>query len=91
MADAGADIIRYQGIGPLAKWVDDHIFFHIWQEFLDDYNRQQLVRHGILSKRGRIKQGGHLWFGGQTFAVGTLDEHVKDCMFPCWDLSSASP
>lgn len=24
---AGADIMRYTGIGPIARWVDDHIFF----------------------------------------------------------------
>ena len=91
VADAGADIIRYQGIGPLAKWVDDHVFFRIRREFLDHYNRQRLLRHETLSKRGRIKQGGRLWFGGQAFADGTLDEHVEDCVFPCRDLSSASP
>ena len=91
VADAGADIIRYQGIGPLAKWVDDHVFFRIRREFLDHYNRQRSLRHEILSKRGRIKQGGRLWFGGQAFADGTLDEHVEDCVFPCRDLSSASP
>ena len=27
VADAGAKFFRSQGIGPLAKWVDDHIFF----------------------------------------------------------------
>jgi hypothetical protein len=29
VTDAGAKIFRYQGIGPLDKWVDDHIFFRI--------------------------------------------------------------
>jgi hypothetical protein len=29
VADAGADIFRGCGIGPLAKWVDDHIFFRV--------------------------------------------------------------
>ena len=27
VADAGTDIFRGNGIGPLAKWVDDHVFF----------------------------------------------------------------
>jgi hypothetical protein len=26
VADAGADIYRSKGIGPLGKWVDDHVF-----------------------------------------------------------------
>ena len=29
VADAGANLFRYQGIGPLAKWVDDHVFLQI--------------------------------------------------------------
>lgn len=31
-----------------------------------------------------------MWFGGQFFPDGTLDEHVKDCCFPCQNLSSYS-
>ena len=27
LADAGADIFRGKGLGPLDKWVDDHVFF----------------------------------------------------------------
>ena len=34
VADAGADLFRGCGIGPLAKWVDDHIFFRIRREHL---------------------------------------------------------
>jgi hypothetical protein len=34
VADAGAEIIRHRGIGPLDKWVDDHIFVRIRQKFL---------------------------------------------------------
>lgn len=29
VADAGVDILRAAGLGPLTKWVDDHIFFRI--------------------------------------------------------------
>ena len=29
VADAGADIFRSCGIGPVSKWVDNHIFFRI--------------------------------------------------------------
>jgi len=38
LADAGADIFRANGIGPLSKWVDDHIFFHIQSDNLKSYN-----------------------------------------------------
>jgi hypothetical protein len=90
-ADAGADIFRSQGIGPLAKWVDDHIFFRIRLEYLKEYNEQRQSRHKELSARGQLHQGGRLWYGGRSFPDGTLDEHVEDCGFPCLDLSSQSP
>jgi len=40
LADAGTDIFRANGIGPLSKWVDDHIFFRIPCCHLDTYNSQ---------------------------------------------------
>jgi len=33
MADAGCEIMRSHSIGPIEKWVDDHVFFHIHREF----------------------------------------------------------
>ena len=91
VGDAGADLFRSKGIGPLAKWVDDHVFFRIRREFLETYNQQRQIRHLELSTQGQIRQGGRLWFGGRVFPDGTLDEHVEDCHFPCLDLSSRSP
>ena len=41
LADAGADIFRANGIGPLSKWVDDHIFFQIRAAYLPKYNQQR--------------------------------------------------
>ena len=90
VADAGADLLRFKGIGPLAKWVDDHLFFRIRREFLEVYNRQRRSRYVELSANGQLRQGGRLWFGGSTFPDGTLDEHVEDCHFPCLDLSPRS-
>jgi hypothetical protein len=29
LADAGVDLFRAEGIGPISKWVDDHVFFSI--------------------------------------------------------------
>ncbi|KAG6327017.1 hypothetical protein ID866_12072 [Astraeus odoratus] len=29
MADAGCELMRHAGIGPMEKWVDNHVFFHI--------------------------------------------------------------
>ena len=38
VGDAAADIFRAYGIGPLSKWVNDYIFFHIPHQHLDLYN-----------------------------------------------------
>lgn len=38
VANAGADIFQGNRIGPLSKWVDDHIFFQIPCDCLMDYN-----------------------------------------------------
>ena len=91
VADAGADLFRYSGIGPLAKWVDDHIFFRIRLDYLKVYNSQRQARYEELALRGQVQEGGRLWFGGRIFDDGTLNEHVEDCMFPCRDLSLQSP
>ena len=91
VADAGSDLFRFKGIGPLPKWVDDHVFFRIRREFLDSYNQQRRSRHTELLARGLIHQGGRLWFEGEAFPDSTLNEHVEDCRFPCLDLSSQSP
>jgi hypothetical protein len=29
VADVGTEILRTNGIGPLNKWVDDHVFFRV--------------------------------------------------------------
>ena len=90
VADAGADLFRHHGIGPLTKWVDDHVFFRIRTDFLESYNHQRQIRHAHLSLQGQIHKGGRLWYEGHTFNDGTLDEHVEDCSFPCQDLSLRS-
>jgi hypothetical protein len=41
VADAGTDITRALGIGPVSKWVDDHIFFRIPRQHLQEYNNQR--------------------------------------------------
>jgi hypothetical protein len=41
IADTGAEIFHHQGIGPLDKWVDDHIFFRIHKVFLEEYNHNR--------------------------------------------------
>ena len=41
ISDACCEIFRLNGIGPVDKWVDDHIFFRIRTEFLEKYNKHR--------------------------------------------------
>jgi hypothetical protein len=87
---AGMDIIRYKGIGPISAWVDDHLFVRILRIYLDSYNRQRMEWHAEIRSRGRHHDGGRIWFGGKTFADGTIEEFDEDCTFACKDLSANS-
>ena len=91
LADAGTDLFRSHRIGPLAKWVGDHIFFRILLKYLPEYNCQHAERYTNLAAQGQRQDGGRLWYGGTTFPDSTLDEHVKNCQFPCLDLSTHTP
>ena len=57
---------------------------------LAEYNHQHRNRHLELAANKKIQDGGRLWYGGNHFPDGTLNEHVEDCEFPCADLSSFS-
>jgi hypothetical protein len=91
IADAGADIMRAHGIGPLAKWVDDHVFLRILRKFLDSYNK---ARHELGEKiernGGQQQRGSWIWFNAGMLEDGRLDEHVEDMRFPLCDLSNDS-
>ena len=57
VADAGAEIIRHRGMGPLDKWVDDHLFIRIRKTSLTDYNKQRAIWHKDLEARGMHQSG----------------------------------
>lgn len=91
LADAGLDIFRSQGIGPMSRWVDDHLFFRIRTEFLEQYNEQRRRWHADITERGQHHDGGRIWFGGHIFDDGTVEQFDEDCRFPILDLSNSSP
>lgn len=91
LADAGLDIFRLVGIGPTSQWVDDHLFFWIWKEYLEEYNEHRRTWHKSIIKEGERRDGGQIWFGGHIFDDGTTEEFDEDCRFPILDLSNASP
>lgn len=92
IADACADIMRAYGLGPISKWVDDHVFFRILREHLDKYNeRRRQWKVSIQAQGGEHRNGGRKWYGGQTRSNGTTEEFDEDMAFPVQDLSQSSP
>ena len=89
LADAGADLFRAMGMGPLSKWVDDHIFFWIRISHIPEYNRlQQRWHQSIQENRGRIQEGGRLWYKGARMPDGRPEEFDEDVRTPIRDLSA---
>jgi hypothetical protein len=52
VGDAGADIFRAYGIGPVSKWVDDHIFFRIPHTFRKQYNQLREKNSHHIAQNG---------------------------------------
>ena len=92
LADAGADILRSEGIGPLSKWVDDHLFFRILCKYREKYNGQRRIwAQSIRDEGGPRTDGGRKWYRGSTFPNDQPEEYDEDCSFPILDLSQRSP
>ena len=92
VADAGADIFQGQGIGPLAKWVDDHIFFRVPRVHLSGYNAQRAEWHREIEVHGSHRQdGSRLWYGGKDLPNDATEEFNEDCTMQLRDLANVSP
>lgn len=82
-ADAACDIMRARGIGPIIKWVDDHLFIRIRSDKINEYNRKRgQWRQNIQELGGRHQSGGRVWYGGKTLQDGRTEEFVEDMQFP---------
>jgi hypothetical protein len=91
LGDAGAQIMRSRGIGPISKWVDDHIFFRIQRCHLKEYNlRRKQWAQDIAENGGEIHDGGRLWFKGAVMPNDQPEEFDEDSSFPFRDLSQVS-
>ena len=88
VADAGADLFRSCGVGPLAKWVDDHIFFRIPRVHIPNYNTQRRSWQREIQAGGGCRQSGsRLWYGGKELPNGSTEEFDEDCSVPLKDLA----
>jgi hypothetical protein len=91
LADAGADIFRANGVGPLSKWVDDHIFFRVPRTHLDSYKAKRAEwRCEIQNNGGRIHDGSRIWYRGKVMPNGKHEEFDEDCSASLQDRSSAT-
>lgn len=89
VADAAADLMRWRGLGPLSKWVDDHAFLRILKIYLEEYNvRRAKVRAHISTRQHR---GGRIWWEGAPLPDGRIPEYCEDFLFPVIDHSASSP
>ena len=89
LGDATLDIFRTQGIGPISKWVDDHIFFCILAEYHTAYNLRRQHWHGIiLQNGGRHQSGSRLWYKGESMPNDSPAEFDEDASCPIMDYSS---
>lgn len=91
LADGGAEIARARGIGPLDKWVDDHLFIRIPRSFLSEYNAMRLQWNHEIAPLGMRQTGSRIWYGGKELHDGNLEEFSEDCSRPLIDLSHSSP
>lgn len=91
VADAAAEIFRHRGIGPLDKWVDDHIFFRIQTQHMGHYNQLRSDTKKIITLKGTQQSGSHIWFSGSSNPDGSTDEFSEDVSHPIRDLSHSSP
>jgi hypothetical protein len=92
VADTAAEIFRSEGIGPLDKWVDDHVFFRVRRAHLANYNNSQAAWNLDIQNSGPIRQSGSrlVWYPGKDHMNSTADELNEDCGKPILDLSHQS-
>ena len=91
VADTGAEILRVRGIGPVDKWVDDHIFFCIPCEHLQGYNAARLGWHEEITHLGLRHDVSCIYFKGMVLLEGMTEEFSEDCRWPIKDLSQSAP
>jgi hypothetical protein len=92
LCDAATDIFRAQGIGPLTKWVDDHVFLRMPRESIPAYNEKRKSWHKeIMANGGRLHEGSRIWYRGETLPDGSAAEFDEDASCSLADFSQKSP
>ena len=91
LGNAAADLFCAHGIGPLLKWVDDHIFFHIQCEYLSLYNDKRVLWHKTITNNGgQLQSGSRFLYHGKNLPNDLPAEFDEDAANPIKNLSNAS-
>jgi hypothetical protein len=91
LGDATLDIFRAQGIGPISRWVDDHIFFRILTEHLEAYNDRRRLWHATITRNGgHCQSGSRIWYQGEPMPDDFPAEFDEDAAHPVADSSRTS-
>ncbi|CAA7270452.1 unnamed protein product [Cyclocybe aegerita] len=92
ISDAGAQLMREWGIGPLSKWVDDHFYARILRKYLQKVNEQRWeTALRIEANGGQLQDGGCLWFKGGLMPNDRHEEFDEDHSAPLHDSSKCTP
>ena len=80
--------MRHHGLGPIMRWVDDHLFFCVRCKFFKDLNtRHTAIAKQIAKLGGTHTKGGRTCFTGWTLPDGITEEFDEDMSLPFKDLS----
>ncbi|ESK81377.1 reverse transcriptase ribonuclease h [Moniliophthora roreri MCA 2997] len=92
VADAGVEIFRAKGLGPLTKWVDDHLWIRILRKWLAKANdTRKRLKQRVKDAGGVRHVKGRLLYVGDSLPDGHAEEFDDDFTFPLTDHSFASP
>ena len=92
VGSAGADIMHATGIGPILRWVDDHLFIRIPTSQLANYNLlRDAAADRIKTHGGPMIKGGRSWFAGAPLLDDQIEEFDEDFSFPLRNFLHNSP
>jgi hypothetical protein len=81
-----------QGIGPLSKWVDDHIFFRVPCKYINSHNaKRNFWKTVIAEDGGQSRSGSRLWYHGEAMPdnlPAEFDENASCVLKNCGSCSS---
>jgi len=92
VGDTTTELFWANSIGPVSKWVNDHLFFWIQWEYLAESNQnRKRWRTKILQNGGEHCKKGRLWFQGIPMPNGISNKFDKNMSFQFKVLATQLP